>query len=137
MRVVDLTKPVARARADELLAISRDVSDWTVANLLHDLPGKWTLSFLVEVPEPAGYAILSRRGEGWIHLNQFMVAPAHRGTGLGGRMIDEVKRRAGEAELTLKVGRDNARAHRFYLGHGFVFTDRSGDHWWMALARRA
>jgi ribosomal protein S18 acetylase RimI-like enzyme len=59
------------------------------------------------------------------------VAPAHRRTGLGTRLLNEVKRwaeRLGASQLRLMVTSGNERAMRFYERFGFVFTGTTGSY---------
>lgn len=56
-------------------------------------------------------------------LEDLVVAPAHRGAGLGGQMIAHAlteARAAGCRRVTLLTDRDNAGARRFYTRRGFV-----------------
>ena len=53
------------------------------------------------------------------YLDQLVVAPAHWGSELATRLVDEAKRRSPE-RITLLVNQDNARAIRFYQRCGFV-----------------
>lgn len=56
-------------------------------------------------------------------LEDLVVAPAHRGAGLGGQMIAHAlteARAAGCRRVTLLTDRDNAVARRFYARRGFV-----------------
>ena len=133
-----------RARMSALLgtlqAISTDASPWGRANFLAELPGKWDYSFVATNPDPLGYAILSRREPGWLHVHQFMVAPSCRGRGVGVRMMEEARRRAdaaGGAGLSLKVAISSEGAIRFYARLGFLEETREGTYLWMRLKHRA
>ncbi|MBM3372936.1 MAG: GNAT family N-acetyltransferase [Betaproteobacteria bacterium] len=56
-------------------------------------------------------------------LEDLVVAPAHRGAGLGGRLLEHAlaeARAAGCKRVTLLTDRDNAGARRFYARHGFL-----------------
>ena len=53
-----------------------------------------------------------------LYLDQLVVAPEHWGSGLGGALLDEAKRRS-PSGLDLDVNTDNARALGFYRKHGF------------------
>jgi GNAT superfamily N-acetyltransferase len=85
------------ALLDALLAVSADASPWDRPNFLAERPGKWEHSFVAMQGGPVGYAILSRREPGWLHVHQFMVAPSHCGHGIGALMISEARRRADAA----------------------------------------
>ena len=59
------------------------------------------------------------------------VAPEHRRTGLGSRLMNEVQRWAqtrGAGELRLMVTNNNAKAISFYERCGFVFTGTNGPY---------
>jgi GNAT superfamily N-acetyltransferase len=59
------------------------------------------------------------------------VAPAHRRTGLGTRLLNEVQRWAehlGTGQLRLMVTGGNERAMRFYERFGFVFSGTTGPY---------
>ena len=56
-------------------------------------------------------------------LEDLVVAPAHRGAGLGGRLLEHAlaeARAAGCKRVTRLTDRDNAGAQRFYARHGFL-----------------
>ena len=63
------------------------------------------------------------------HLVSVFVAPAHRGTGLAARMVDDIRRwardDAGARTLHLYVHEDNHRARSFYRRLGFAETGES------------
>jgi ribosomal protein S18 acetylase RimI-like enzyme len=109
----------------EFLAIAADQPDeyWREEHFLHDLPGKWELSFAIwHGPRPVAYAILSRTSPDAVHLHHLMVAAAHRRRGLGARMLGEMEERArsaGARRLTLKVAANNDGARRFYARAGY------------------
>jgi ribosomal protein S18 acetylase RimI-like enzyme len=62
---------------------------------------------------------------GSMFLNSLAVSDAHRGSGIGARLLDWAEARAAEAgydRLSLHVWADNARALNFYRARGFVQT---------------
>lgn len=132
--VFTLTKEALEARMPALVDIGSDVSPWRESHLRVDLPGKWRLSFFVGDERPVGYAVMSLRGPGWVHLHQLMVARALRGQGLGSRMLDEAKSRcaAEHARLTLKAAVDEPRVVRFYVREGMREERVEGDYLWMS-----
>ena len=67
-------------------------------------------------------ALLVLDGE-WI--DQLYVDPAFARRGVGGRLLDCAKERRPEG-LKLWTFQANARARRFYRGHGFVVVDSTG-----------
>jgi len=128
-----LTRDVLRHNLRQLIAVSADVSPWTAAHFLADLPRKWEMSFMILDPEPVGYVILSERQPGWLHIHQFMIAAARRGSGLGHQMMLEAKRRsAGTGQrLSLKVAAADANAIRFYRREDFHAGEVTGLYLWM------
>ena len=133
-KVEFLTLSVAEIAACEeaFVGIAADVPGeyWTLAHLLRDLPEKWALSFAAwREHDPIGYAILSRKTPGRIHLHHLMIAATQRGKGLGARMVGEIAVRswsAGADRLTLKV--KSSRARRFYRRHGFTQIGQDGHY---------
>lgn len=134
LHVKTLTASDARRNIDELIAVAADVPGeyWTKEHFLADLPQKWRLSFTVwECSFLAGYAILSQKTLGHVHLHHLMVSKRSRNRGLGKRMVDEIISRCGAVmgrRLTLKTQRANCGAIRFYQRCGFDETDVSGDY---------
>lgn len=126
-----LDRRLLAAELPRLIAVSADVSPWSRENFERDLPGKWELSFVARDPELAGYVILTRRGPDWVHVNQFMVAPAARGRGIGRAMLDEAKRRAAGGRLTLKVDVGNSQAIGFYAAEGLTPGATERGYLWM------
>lgn len=120
IRIETLSRPTMIAYVAELRKIAADQPDeyWEQEHFLHDLPQKWELSFAVFSRDKlAGYAILSRKDDSSVHLHHFMLGPDSRGLGIGGRMMEEVERRArdaGAATLSLKFRTGNIRVQRFY-----------------------
>ena len=122
---------------EAFLVISRDIPDeyWAAENFLCDLPEKWQLSFAAWLGKSlVGYAILSRKAPARVHLHHFMIAPAHRGHGLGTRMLREMVDRAALSDariLTLKVNVERAEA--FYRRNEFYQIGTEGAY--LTLAR--
>ena len=130
---VTLDRAGLDAMQDALIAISADVSPWQARHFQIELPEKWQHSFVMLGPAPVGYAILSRKEAGWLHIHQFMVAANARGCGLGAAMMAEAVRRstADGSGLSLKVAHADDAAIRFYLREGFVRDRIEGDYLWM------
>lgn len=60
-------------------------------------------------------------------IDEYYVRPAHRGGGIGGRLLDVAEaefRRTGCTNVSLQLARDNDAARRFYLRRGY--DERSG-----------
>ena len=133
LHVYTLTREALEQNLAQIMALSADVSPWREEQFRVDLPEKWRLSFYIVDSAPVGYAVLSRRGENWIHLHQFMVGPAARGQGVGARMLDEVKARctAQRACLSLKVAADDEAAQRFYRREGLKPGKFERGYLWM------
>jgi len=126
-------KAFADLSADELydlLAFRQDVFIVEQASPYQDLDGKdRTCDHLIVRDREgrlAGYARVRGAMDGEpAFAGRFVVAPAHRGTGLGRRLVAEALRRmaANHPGQDIEIG---AQAHlqRFYEGFGFV---REGD----------
>jgi ribosomal protein S18 acetylase RimI-like enzyme len=75
---------------------------------------------------PAGYAfVTSHFGGRLVHLVRIAVLPAHRGAGLGARLLAEVvgyARGLGADSITLNTQTHNAPAQRLYERFGFRRT---------------
>ncbi|PLX68396.1 MAG: GNAT family N-acetyltransferase [Denitrovibrio sp.] len=59
-------------------------------------------------------------------LEDMVVIPEYRGTGLGAKVLDAVKKKAFEegcARITLLTDGSNTGAQRFYKKHGFIHSD--------------
>jgi ribosomal protein S18 acetylase RimI-like enzyme len=57
-----------------------------------------------------------------VNLHDLAVLPSHQSRGVGGRLLDEVARRAralGACKVTLEVVEANRGAQRLYARHGF------------------
>ena len=96
-----------------------------------DAPAERWQSRLTQVPltflaheETTDVGVVSgqRVGEKWVELISMWVAPAARGTGVAGQLIDAVAGwAAGQGRMTyLMVRSDNTRARRSYERAGFV-----------------
>ncbi|MDQ6935407.1 MAG: GNAT family N-acetyltransferase [Actinomycetota bacterium] len=73
-----------------------------------------------------GYAVLSVAGEA-AELQRIAVAPEHRRTQVGRRLLEEAARQARRTavnRLLLEVREDNGVARSFYAALGFVEIDR-------------
>ncbi len=92
--------------------------------------GPTELALAAEDPERpdhwVGYLACFVDSPGQGHVVSVYVAPAHRGTGLAGRMLDGVvewgRGEAGLDRLHLYVHEDNPRARAFYRRYGFTET---------------
>ena len=76
--------------------------------------------------KPVGLAGGTVDDAGRFHLIAMWVAPAARGTGAAGRLVDAVLARArarGHERVVLDVAPDNLPACALYRRHGFVFVD--------------
>jgi ribosomal protein S18 acetylase RimI-like enzyme len=97
---------------------SAGVMDLAIAAEAADQPGPWV-----------GYMACFVDGAARAHLVSVYVAPPYRGSGLVGRMVDEVCRwardEAGVERVHLYVHEDNDRARAFYRRFGFVETGGS------------
>ncbi len=120
-----LTRALVEARLAEFQSLFSRFEEvpWDAEQILRDVPGKWTQTLALEREgEIVAFSFNSIR-DGALYVHAFFVDPAHRGEGLGRRMVARLGERArdlGLAGIALSVHRDNARAQGFYRAHGFV-----------------
>ena len=144
-RVEEADWPLLRAVRLEMLADSPSAYLETVTDAHQRTEEQWRArarrgssggTDLALAAEPAGttarwvaYLACFVDGPGRAHLVSVYVAPEHRGTGLAGAMVDEVRRWARDEarvqSLHLYVHEDNVRARAFYRRNGFAETGRS------------
>ena len=129
--VSPITLNHAKAHVADFLLVSADVSPWTEAEFLCDLPGKWDLSLAVWDKRPIAYAILSRKWPDRVHIHQFMVLQSYRGSGVGGELLTGIIERHRNERLSLKVDTENTGAIRFYTSYGFRTAESDGDYQWL------
>ena len=127
----DLTRDRVLELLEQLMDVSRDVSDWGADEFLFELPDKYGLSFYAQDSGLAGYVVMSRKWAGRVHIHQFMVHPSRRGMGFGQRMLDEAAMRAAGNPLSLKVSTANLGAIKFYQRHGFQKEKTENQYHWM------
>ncbi len=129
-----LSADVVRSNLNDLIAVAADVPGeyWAAENFLVELPQKWRLSFaLWQGPAVIGYAILSQKAVGHIHLHHLMVLKQYRNHGLGERMVREILSRCRAAHagtVTLKTQKGNCGAIRFYKRYDFRETAAKGEY---------
>lgn len=132
-----LTREKATEFGEKLISLSDDLNwdNWTINNLLIDLPGKWSLSIVaVSETEPIGYAIASQK-ENSLHLHHIIVGQKWRNFGIGKQMICLLAKQASELgldQITLKIYKHNKSAFNFYTRNGFQYhSEGSGELVWM------
>jgi len=125
----------------------------TVAQLLHDfnteyedytpgvpalserigeLLGEEEITVLLAGDPPLGFALFRHRPSLWskagdVYLEELYVAPAHRGQGIGGTLLDtaiELAREQGATHFELTTGEDDTAARSLYESRSF--TNREG-----------
>jgi GNAT superfamily N-acetyltransferase len=87
--------------------------------------------------EPVGCGVLKFHANEPTEIKRMWIAPAARGLGLGGRLLQELERRAADAGSTvvrLETNRTLTEAIAMYRAHGYVeveaFNDEQyADHW--------
>lgn len=100
---------------------------------LTEEPGLGWCFLIAKAGVPIGYVVLSRGFSieyGGIDsiLDEFFVDPAHRGGGIGRhvlRLLDAHCAQNNVRALHLEVERENHRANKIYLDHGFSGNDRA------------
>lgn len=96
---------------------------WTRAMFLAELGRPGTIDLVADRGgDVLGYIMVSRYADVW-HILNVVVREAHRGQGIGGRLLDELfERAAGRPHLgfTLEVRVSNAHAIHLYRRKGFL-----------------
>jgi ribosomal protein S18 acetylase RimI-like enzyme len=135
MEIKNLTKEFLQEHIDEFLKVVSNESEfyWTEENLLCELPGKWEYSYYVAKEQRViGYAICSKKIEGYVHLHHFMISESFQSKGLGKILLVNLQKNImikKQKGLTLRVQPENIRAIQFYLKLGFrkVKEELDGD----------
>ena len=132
-----LTRPEMERRIEDYLSLDRSPLAWDSERLLSDRPGKWDLSMAAfEGDRPVGLLLASLRRPGRPHIHLLLVREARRSVGIGQALIDAHRRSSPWPVTTLKVGRANEDAIRFYRRNGFRILTRKGDYLWMAASKK-
>ena len=132
-----LTLPDIEKNYSQLKACGEDLEwdDWSRANFIQPLPGKFNLSFAVmDKNKIIGYSIISQRDKVAAHLHRLMVLGAYRREGTGAIMWEEIFRRLRQeniTSLTLKVAKVNLRAIKFYKKKNAKIVGEDGDYYVM------
>jgi ribosomal protein S18 acetylase RimI-like enzyme len=95
-----------------------------------------TVTLIREATAPrslvAAAVVLRRKRSSVARLYSIAVAPAARGTGLAGVLLDDAiarSREAGSAAMRLETRAKNTRAQRFFKDRGFVPLDRKASYY--------
>ncbi|CAA9354583.1 MAG: Ribosomal-protein-S18p-alanine acetyltransferase [uncultured Nocardioidaceae bacterium] len=101
---------------------------WSSATTAEELAGSDRLAVVACAHEGSvvGYAV-ARRGDDVVDLHRIGVAVRSRRTGIGGLLLEELRRSgraAGGAWMLLEVSAANDGALAFYAAEGFVEIDR-------------
>ncbi len=89
--------------------------DWWRARWRHELVPAAEIIVADAAGEMIGFVTVDPR---MLYLDQIVVAPGRRASGIGAALLDEAKRLS-PSGLDLDVNSDNARAIAFYGKHGF------------------
>ncbi len=119
---------------DSLIAIDKkcfsDLS-WNKEAFLSELSLKFESSLLLFIgKQVVGYGIVSKKGK-IFHLHKFVINPTYKSKGFGQLLLDNLFKQVKNKPLTLKVEVSNIDAIVFYLKRKFIFTEKSGDYYYM------
>jgi ribosomal-protein-alanine N-acetyltransferase len=118
-------REMRRGDVPQVLTIEKSSSatPWTRAMFLSELGRPGTIDLVAHrVGDVLGYIMVSRYADVW-HILNVVVREAHRGQGIGARLLDELFERAdGKPHLgfTLEVRVSNAGAIHLYRRKGFL-----------------
>ena len=126
-----LTAEVLARHVTEFLEIDEKTigERWGKDQFRLDMPGKWDYSrvALDDHGKALGFAVASLKPQG-IHIHRIAVSESCQGQGIGKHLLGAVAAVAhghGVTAMTLKVAKQNVHAVRFYLGLGFVESERT------------
>lgn len=114
-----------RGDVPQVVAIEAATSatPWTRAMFLSELGRPGTIDLVADRGgDVLGYIMVSRYADVW-HILNVVVREAHRGQGIGGRLLDTLMERAGgrpHLGYTLEVRVSNAPAIHLYKRKGFL-----------------
>jgi putative acetyltransferase len=94
-------------------------------------PGRGVVVAAYRGGEPVGCGAVRKIDETTAELKRMYVAPAARGLGLGGRLLDALEHEAralGVTRLVLETGERQHEAIRLYERAGFARTERFGEY---------
>ena len=120
------------ATADDVPAVTAlehelfGVDAWSERSVAEELTGERRTALVAEEDTVVGYGVASLAGD-VVDLQRIAVAPAHRRTGVAGRLLTELQqdaREAGADRMLLEVSAANGGALAFYAAAGFVEIDR-------------
>lgn len=105
---------------------------WDYENFIYELPGKWEMSFYLEINNNIiGYCINSIKHD-CVWLHHIIIDEFSRNKGIGNIILKELERRTKEKtifqEIGLKVGVDNYLAQKFYSKAGFEIEKCDKDY---------
>jgi len=134
-------RPLSRSdmerRIDQFLDLDRSPLGWDGERLLSDRPGKWDLSLAAfEDDRAIGLLLASLRSPGRPHIHLLLVHEDHRSAGVGQALVEAHRKHSPWPVTTLKVGRKNEGAIRFYRRNGFRILTRKGDYLWLATGTK-
>lgn len=118
-------REMRRGDVPQVLVIesASSATPWTRAMFLSELGRPGTIDLVADRGgDVLGFIMVSRYADVW-HILNVVVRDAHRGQGIGGRLLDELfARAAGRPHLgfTLEVRVSNASAIRLYRNKGFL-----------------
>lgn len=126
------TRPASAEHVSGVVALERALfgpDAWSPAGAAEELTGPGRLAFVASDEAGSvvvGYAVGRVFGDA-VDLHRVAVSQAHRRSGVGRALLDEVRRAAradGATRMLLEVAADSCAALAFYAAEGFTQIDR-------------
>jgi ribosomal protein S18 acetylase RimI-like enzyme len=140
-------KEIRRARADDAVAVAQLLHDFNteyedftpgvpaLTRRVTELLEKEEIVVLLAGAPPLGFALFRIRPSLWstatdVYLEELYVAPAHRGQGIGRRLLNaamEAARKSGADHFELTTGETDTEARALYESTGMTNRESSPD----------
>ena len=128
-----ITKEYLKSHIESFLEILKNepYEYWNEENFLIDLPGKYDISYYLELDEVlASYIISSLKPNNIAYIHKFMTSESYRNKGLGRMILNIFQLNCKQKkikEIQLTVIKSNNDAIEFYINNGFTFISNRLD----------